>query len=218
MPHPYWPLFDLVVRTPRLEIRYPDDDRLMELAAVAVKGIHDPGFMPFLQPWTRAESPEFERNALKHWWTQRSRWDPEEWHFTGAVIVDGRAVGVQDVGSTHFAVTRAVSTGSWLGRQFHGQGIGKEMRAAILHLAFAGLDAVVAYSGAFEGNAASLGVSRALGYVENGEKIHDSEGQRVREIGLKLTREAWETRRRDDITITGLEACREWFGAPAGAD
>ena len=35
MTHPYWPLFDLVVRTPRLELRPPDDSMLVELARCA---------------------------------------------------------------------------------------------------------------------------------------------------------------------------------------
>jgi len=150
MPHPYWPLFDLVVRTPRIEVRYPDDELLIELAALAARGVHEPDRMPFLTAWTRAPSPELERAALKHWWAQRAEWSPEKWNFVGAVVVDGVAAGVQGLHAESFAVTGLVSTGSWLGRDMQGQGLGKEMRAAVLHLAFAGLDARVAYSGAFE--------------------------------------------------------------------
>ena len=50
----FWPFFDLVIRTPQLTLRYPDDDRaaaLMDL--VATVGIHDPAYMPFAIPWTR---------------------------------------------------------------------------------------------------------------------------------------------------------------------
>lgn len=130
----------------------------------------------------------------------------------GAVIVDGQAAGIQDMRAERFAVTRAVSTGSWLGRRFQGRGLGQEMRAAVLHLAFAGLGAEVAYSGAFEDNPASLGVSRALGYVENGDRVHDREGVAARQIGLKLVRARWEEHRRGDIEIDGLEGCRDWFG------
>ncbi|CAN5686087.1 GNAT family protein [soil metagenome] len=168
--------------------------------------------MPFQQPWTRAESPELERSALRFWWGNRGSWSPERWVFDGAVVVDGRAVGIQSLQSESFSVTRAVSTGSWLGRDAHGRGIGKEMRAAVLHLAFAGLDAEMAYSGAFEDNPASLVVSRALGYVVNGDRLHDREGRRAREIRLKLTRSGWEDHRRHDIEIVGLDACRDWFG------
>jgi RimJ/RimL family protein N-acetyltransferase len=212
MVHPYWPLFDLLVRTPRLELRYPDDGLLVEVARVAAKGIHDPALMPFSNAWTRAGSPDLERSTLKYFWALRSAWSPDRWTFPGAVVVDGRAVGLQSLEGEAFPVTGAVTTGSWLGREFQGQGIGKEMRAAILHLAFEGLGARVAYSGAYEDNPASLKVSRALGYSENGDQINSREGKPAREIRLKLTREAWEERRRQDIEVVGFGPCREWFG------
>jgi RimJ/RimL family protein N-acetyltransferase len=213
MGHPFWPLFDVVVRTPRLELRYPDDAMLTELAAVAADGVHDPDRMPFLQPWTRASSPDLERNALKFWWSQRAAWTPERWNFTAAVVVDGRPIGFQDAGANAFAVTRSVGTGSWLGRRHQGRGIGTEMRAAVLHLVFAGLGAEVATSAAFDDNPASLAVSRRLGYEENGFTRRNREGRPAREIRFVLTRERWEVGRRDDISIEGLEACRDWFGA-----
>ena len=77
MLHDHWPLFDLVVHTPRIEVRYPDDELLAELAELAARGIHDPAIMPFLQPWTRAEPPELERRALQHWWAARASWAAE---------------------------------------------------------------------------------------------------------------------------------------------
>ena len=63
---------------------------------------------------------------------------------------------------------REVSTGSWLGQRYQGQGLGTEMRAAVLHLAFTGLGAEFATSNTFTDNAASLGVSRKLGYLPDG--------------------------------------------------
>src|SRR5262245_1843445 len=42
MVHPYWPLFDLEVRTPLVTLRYPDDALMIELATLIGKGIHDP--------------------------------------------------------------------------------------------------------------------------------------------------------------------------------
>jgi RimJ/RimL family protein N-acetyltransferase len=109
-------------------------------------------------------------------------------------------------------VTRQVGTGSWLGESYQGRGIGKEMRAAILHLAFAGLGAMRATSSAFEDNPASLAVSRALGYVENGDDIVARRGRPVRHIRLVLHRQVWERSRRRDIQIHGLEACLPMFG------
>jgi RimJ/RimL family protein N-acetyltransferase len=81
-----------------------------------------------------------------------------------------------------------------------------------LHLAFAGLGAARATSGAFENNAASLAVSRALGYVENGDDIGAPRGKPMRQIRLLLTRADWEKNRRADIRIHGLEPCLPMFG------
>lgn len=45
---------------------------------------------------------------------------------------DGVVVGTQGIGARDFAIRREVSTGSWLGRAYHRQGLGTEMRAAVL--------------------------------------------------------------------------------------
>lgn len=210
MGHPYWPLFDLRVRTPRLELRLVDDELAVELAAVVAAGVHDPATMPFTVPWTDLEPPRLQRNSLQHWWRSRAEWTPEKWSLPLAVVRDGVVVGVQDVNGERFATLRAVNTGSWLGRAHQGKGIGKEMRAAVLHLAFDGLGAVMAYSGAYEDNAPSRAVSRALGYEENGDVIAIRRDKPDRIVNLKLPREKWQ--RRDDITIEHLEPCLELFG------
>ena len=49
MSHPYWPLFDLEVRTTRLTLRYVDEALAVELAELH-GGIHDPATMPFCGP------------------------------------------------------------------------------------------------------------------------------------------------------------------------
>jgi RimJ/RimL family protein N-acetyltransferase len=209
----YWPLFGLRVITPRLEIRLPGDDDLVGLVDEIVAGIHDPVATPFTMSWTDVPSPQRERESLQWWWRHRAEWSPGKWNFTGAVFVDGRPVGIQDLGAENFAQLRTVETGSWLGMRHQGQGFGKEMRAAILHLAFAGLGAVEAYSGAWHDNPRSLGVSSALGYVFNGEVLGMRRDVRDRAIKLRLTLENWEPHRRDDISVEGLEPCLELFGA-----
>ena len=65
-------------------------------------------------------------------------------------------IGQQDIDADGFAVRRVVSTGSWLGRDHQGRGAGKEMRAAVLHLAFAELGAERAETAAFADNPASI--------------------------------------------------------------
>lgn len=213
MAHPYWPLFDLRVTTPRLEIRLPNDDELYLLLAVTDAGIHDPATMPFSIGWTDVPAPRRHRDSLQWWWSQRSQWRPDDWSFTGAVFVDGAPVGVQDMRGEQFAARRVVSTGSWIGRAHQGRGIGKEMRAAILHLAFEGLGALEAHTSAFCDNARSLGVTRSLGYEENGHDVVVRRGVRTRQDNFCLDRGAWAARRRSDIVIEGLESCREMFGS-----
>jgi RimJ/RimL family protein N-acetyltransferase len=187
--------------------------------AVIEAGIHDPTTMPFTAPFTDRPSPERERESAQWWWRQRAEWSAEKWSLTGAVFVDGQVVGVQDMNAEHFATLRSVHTGSWLGRAFQGQGLGKEMRQAILHLAFEGLGAQEALSGAFHDNTASLATSRSLGYVENGETRALRRGYADRIVNVRMDRVMWEERRRDDIEIVGLDECRSMFvaGRPEGS-
>jgi hypothetical protein len=86
-----------------------------------------------------------------------------------------------------------------------------------LHLAFAGLGAEEALSGAFEDNAASLATSRTIGYEENGEAMEKRRDGSGRTIRFRLSREAWESRRRDDIEIVGLDGCLDMFVGPPTA-
>jgi RimJ/RimL family protein N-acetyltransferase len=207
-----WPLFGLRVATPRLSLSHPRDDELDLLNAVISKGIHDPAWMPFEIAWTDDPPDIRPRHSLQHWWRLRANWTPESWTLTMMVKEGETVVGIQDVGATNFAITREVHSGSWLGRSHQGRGIGKEMRSAILHLAFAGLGALRATSAAFEDNAASIAISRALGYRENGDDIKVRRGTPSRSIRFLLDRTTWEERRRTDIEIIGLEPCRQMFG------
>jgi RimJ/RimL family protein N-acetyltransferase len=209
MSNPYWPLFDLRVRTPRVELRYPGDDDLATIATLAAEGIHDPDTMPFYVPWSRAESPALERGVLQFLWSRRGALSPDNWSLPFVVCEGAQPVGVQEVSAQHFSIARTVETGSWLVRHAHGRGIGKEMRAAVLHLAFEGLDAVEAYSASFEDNAASEAVSRSNGYEPNGSVLFAREGQPARSMKWILTRDRWLERRRADIEIAGLDACRD---------
>ena len=167
--------------------------------------------MPFTIPWTDTPPSRRHRESLKFWWSARANWTPESWSFSGAVFVGGDPVGVQGLMAKDFARLRTVETGSWLGRRHQGQGLGKEMRSAILHLAFEGLGAIEAMSGAFHDNRASLATSKSLGYVENGDRLMLRRNKPDRIVDLKLDRATWASRRRDDIEIDGLEACLEMF-------
>ena len=211
MAHPYWPLFDVRIRTPRLALVYPDDDLLVQLAALAAGGIHDPAYMPFSHPWTDRPPGELERATLQFHWRNRASWTPSSWECDFVVMLDGEPVGTQGLRANDFSTLRCFETGSWLGRSHQGRGIGKEMRQAILHFGFAGLDAEIATTGAFDDNAASLGVTRSLGYTSNGETYEVRRAARARQLRYLMRRSDWEARRRDDIAIDGLDAAIELF-------
>jgi RimJ/RimL family protein N-acetyltransferase len=208
-----WPLFNLKITTPRLELRLPTDDEIAAVAlAVKASGIHGET-IPFVVDWANRPSPEFERGVARFHWAQRAAFTPEAWNLPLSAFMDGEPIGTQDIGATKFADHRSVATGSWLLKNHQGQGLGKEMRAAVLELAFVGLDAYEALSESRVGNEGSAGVSRSLGYEANGMK-RTSFGDQVDDEHLwRLTRGRWQSHRSEmDITIEGLEACRSMFG------
>ncbi len=215
MGHPYWPMFDLEVRTPRLALRYPDDAMLTELTAVALRGIHDPAYMPFGVPWTDLESPHLERAALQFHWRCRADFAKDAFRLPLAVYEGGRLVGMTDLVTERFAVTRQFETGSWLGRDFQGQGIGKEMRLATLTLGFVGLGAELALTAAWHDNGPSNGVTRALGYELVGHKRDVRREEAVEQLQYRMDRRHFETIRRDDIELVGVDAVRDFVGLDA---
>jgi RimJ/RimL family protein N-acetyltransferase len=123
-------------------------------------------------------------------------------------------VGVQSLSATDFAARREVKSGSWLGQAYQGRGVGKEMRTAILTLAFEGLGAEVAHSGGFADNETSLNVSRALGYHDNGRRTVERRGVAAELIELRLDRADWLGHAHLDVEIVGLGGCRDFFIAP----
>jgi RimJ/RimL family protein N-acetyltransferase len=209
----HWPLFGLRVQTPMLTLRYPDDDDAVALAELAAEGIHDPGWMPFSFPWTDVAPPLLQRQSMQYVWRTRAEWVPEQWQLPMAVVVDGHVVGVQGLLAEQYAVLRTVTTGSWLGRIYQGKGIGTEMRAAILHLAFAGLGAEYALSRAFVDNDASIAVTRRHGYEDVGRQLVVRRDAPAWMLDFRLPRSRWEQQRRNDITVVDVDACLELFGA-----
>ncbi|MGI8751576.1 MAG: GNAT family N-acetyltransferase [Acidimicrobiales bacterium] len=173
-----WPLSGLRLRTGDLELRFPSDGDLEALAASTVAPLHDPQLMPFDTPWTDAPPDERVRGVLQWHWSLRGSWSPEQWTLSLVASRGGVVVGTQDVSGRRFEATREVSTGWWVAAAHQGVGTGTSMRRAVLHLAFAGLGAMTARSGAFLDNEASHRVSAKLGYVPDGTEIHAPRGSR----------------------------------------
>jgi RimJ/RimL family protein N-acetyltransferase len=201
-------LWDIRLRTPRLELRLPTEDELLQLFHTAEGGIHPPEEMPFYVPWTDELSfdsfAEFHRAA----W---SEWRLDKWDLNLIAFLGDAPIGSQGVGAANFAQRREIETGSWLGEPFQSRGLGTEQRAAVLELAFRGLDAVAAVSGSFAHNVKSQRVSERLGYRRTGTRTMESRGQPVEHFDYRLERAEWQSP--VEVEITGLESALPLFGA-----
>lgn len=212
-PHEIWPLYGLRLTTPRLELRLPGLEELAELAAVAGNGVHEDGAMPFSFPWSDAAPDQRARATFQHLLGTVAAWRPQAWALSLAVRHEGRVIGRQDLMATDFAVTGEAETGSWLGLPHQGRGLGTEMRAAALHLAFEGLGARSMTSAAMTDNPRSLGVSRRLGYRDDGITTASVQGRPRTLQRLRVDRADWQAHRTVPVTVHGLtDGCRELFG------
>jgi len=200
----------LTLSTPDLELRLPTGEELACLADVASEGVHSADFMPFLVPWTAGTPAEVARTVIQNYWRRCGEWQPDNWALLLTVFKDGQPIGVQSMRAKNFAITREVATGSWLGRRFQGRGYGTQMRAAMLELAFTGLNADTAISGSLIDNEASLGVSRKLGYRLDGVGREVVNGKLRIDQRLRLDRLDW--RAPFLVPVKGLEGCLSEFG------
>ena len=208
---PTWPLFGLSIRTPRLELRPVDDELAERLCHLGDDGIHPPDDMPFQVPWTRTPLPRRHWDSRQFYWRCWADWSIDRWRLIFAAMVGDTLVGTQEVNATAFPADRGVGSGSWIGRAYQGAGLGTEMRQAMLHLAFEGLGAERAESGAWADNVASRRVSEKCGYKLGGNSFCRSDEDRP-SVSFILERADWLVRRRDDITVDGLEQSLPLFG------
>ena len=228
MTYQWWPLFDLRLAGPRLTLapmRESDLDLLAEQLPADLE--MNPARTRFGLAGERVD-----RGMSRHqeYWTAYGSWRPQAWRLNFVVTVRGAAdagpggqvIGVQELeGVDNFLTLRTVDTSSYLIKSARGQGYGKEMRRAVLALAFGPLGAQAAITSAWHDNAASLGVSQALGYRPNGETFHEREsltGEPPQAwadvmVHLRMRREEWLASGQDrDIEIAGFDPCRPLFG------
>jgi RimJ/RimL family protein N-acetyltransferase len=176
-------------------------------------GIADAPPWPFDDPMSLyADNPEREWRWQRGVWAGRTRVSPDTWRLYFAVLVDGEPVGMQDLTGTNFTRFGTVTSFSWLAPGSRGQGLGKELRAAILHLTLAGLGAREAGNDAFVDNEASNRGSRTLGHEPNGTDWDTHRGEPAQIQRWRLTRDAWQRIRREDIDLIGVEQCRPVLG------
>jgi RimJ/RimL family protein N-acetyltransferase len=207
-----WPAAGVRARAGDLELRWIDDELLVDLAELASRGVHGPDTMPFYFPWTRGTPTEVARSVLKFQWSVRERIG-ERVTLELAVLVDGAVVGSQGAGGSDWSTLRSVETGSWLGREFQGRGIGTRMRVLMLHLLFDGLGADEVTSGAFADNARSNAVSAKVGYELSGLRRVAREGEPALVNDYRMPREKWLAVRDADLALLG--AAPELVGVEA---
>jgi RimJ/RimL family protein N-acetyltransferase len=209
-----WPLAGLRLSCREVSLRPVREADLAELAAILPADFEqDPRLELF--PGLNDEQNR-RRLFLQGYWKALGTWSPSSWVLHLAVAYEGALVGVQTLEAENFPVLRTVDSASWLVPEVRGRGLGVAMRTAVLGLAFDRLGAVAAVSSAVAGNAASLGVSRRIGYAENGVGLLVVPGGAVAELlNLRLTVQTWQDAGHGRaVAVEGLPPCLPWFGLP----
>lgn len=211
-----YPPLAVKVTTPLLTLIGASDDLLAELVPLVRAGeaLAEPA--PFDDPMSLYEAdPEVRvQRWLQGIWRGRGTVSVGFWRLHFVVVHEGRAVGMQDLIGQQFDLFRSVASFSWLVTSARGRGLGREMRAAVLHLAFEGLGADQAQSEAFLDNGGSNRISESMGYETNGTNWATRQGSAALLQRWQLSRKAWLPRRRDDITLQGVPQCRAALGLP----
>ncbi|MBB1509097.1 GNAT family N-acetyltransferase [Tessaracoccus sp. MC1756] len=153
---------------------------------------------------TRAEFTQF---YFSTWSAAR----PERFELLMVARQGDTMLGAQDLRAADFAVRRTGFTGSWLGREFHGSGIGTRMRQMICAFAFDELGAIEMRTEAYADNPASNRVSQKTGYREFDRARVNRLGEAATEVRYKLTREQL-TRPEEPISYDGGQALRRFLG------
>jgi RimJ/RimL family protein N-acetyltransferase len=208
-----YPPLNVQVNTPGLSLLGATDELLGRLVPTVRKGVATAAPWPFDDPMSLyKDGPEREWAWLRGVWAGRGQVSDSFWRLYFVVVADGEPVGMQDLIGVNFSAFGTVSTFSWLSPEARGRGWGREMRQAVLHLAFEGLGARQADSEAFVDNHASNRVSEAVGYVPNGVTWATRRGEAAEINRWRLTRERWLRGRRDDIELVGVTDCLPVLG------
>jgi RimJ/RimL family protein N-acetyltransferase len=206
-----YPVLGLRITAGPLELRGISDEDIVALANLAGRGIHPPDRMPFSTPWTDTPAPELPLRFAQYHWSTRASFARESWSLQLVAAWDGEVVGTQGFFTHDYLVTRSGETGSWLGQEHQGHGIGTAMRRAMCAFLFDCLDAQEITSGAFADNPASLAVSMKVGYQPNGLRrmVRRPDEWQVNQA-LILTPETFV--RGPAITVEGLAPMRRLIG------
>ena len=208
-----WPTFGLTLSTARLVLKLPGDPELEALARLAADGVHGADERPFLTPWAEGSPEERARSVLASYWSALASWSSDSWRLgLGVFLPTGEALGVASLRATDFRVNREVTTSSWLGLAWQGQGYGTEARTALLTLAFDHLGATDATTEVFQDNHKSQGVSRKLGYRPDGISRDRRGGEVVVSDRLRLTADVWKANtQKGEVRVSGVDEALPMF-------
>jgi RimJ/RimL family protein N-acetyltransferase len=214
MAHPYWPMHDIRLHVGDLSLRPLTEPDLSTLARVLPADVElNPD-----SPTYHGATADTERGTIAHqdYWRAMGTWTVDAWRLNFGVWRGDTLLGAQELEGNDFVRLRTVDTASFLVVAARGIGVGKQMRRAVLALAFGPLGAEYAVTSAWHDNHASLGVSRSLGYVDNGVVRHRREGHPSTVddmVHLRLSRERWlASAGADGIAVDFPDACRPYFG------
>ncbi len=203
-----YPPLNLKVITPKLELHGATDDLLAQLLPIVREGVVKGQPYPFDDPMSFTKTIRCVKGSGSKPSGVGAAMSPGSWRLYFVVMLNGQAMGMQDLIGVDFDTCRTVTSFSWLAPSARQQGLGREMRAAILHLAFEGFGAAEAASEAFFDNLASNRVSETLGYQPNGNNWATRRGEPAVLNRWRLKRSDWELNRRSDIKLIGVDACK----------
>ncbi|MGN6414839.1 GNAT family N-acetyltransferase [Flexivirga sp.] len=206
----HWPFDELALNGPELLLRPVRDADLTHFIAIFPDDFDlDPRFPPLIGLPAQQDR---ERQLAQSVWRHRGCWSIDEWALDFGVWRNGEPVGIQTLEGTRFSTDRRVDTASWIAKPVRGNGFGIHAREAVLAFAFGHLGARQAITSAVVTNQASLGVSRHLGYRDDGIRPHDSGDGVVDLQHLTLSRDDWAAGdMRIPFDVNGFDDCRPFF-------
>lgn len=182
-----WPLRGIRLTTPDLELRPATEEDLPTLVEILPDDLE---LDPSATRYAGLDELANRRAILvQGYWRAMGGWSPGEWVLPFVVRREGVPVGMQALEGPDYTRDRTVDSWSWLRASARGLGLGKQMRTAVLELAFGHLGAAAAVSSAVVDNTSSLGVSRSLGYRDTHTSVLDHSGETLQH--LRLERSNW---------------------------
>lgn len=204
-----WPLHGIRLRTADLDLRVMTEGDLPVLAAALPDDLE---MNPHATRYAGLDDGANRRVVLvQAYWRALGMWSPDDWALPFVVRTAGDVVGVQWLEGPDWRSDRTVDSSSWLVPSARGRGLGKQMRASVLALAFGPLEARAAISSAVVDNGSSLGVSRALGYHDTHKSVLEHSGETLQHV--RLDRATWvASGQAHGVVIDGVTPALPLFG------